>query len=114
MTPFLGFHIVLAVVLAILLKGNKFMALLGTSIGNPFTFSFIFMLDYKVGRWILGGDTANLRPVSFHPSQILESGWNILLPMSIGGLIVGLAAAILAYYISNPLVRGVQKLYQKR
>ncbi len=114
MTPFLGFHMVLAVSLAMFLKGNKFMALLGTWVGNPLTFSFIFFLDYRIGRWMLGGDPNAWRPLSLHPVEILHASWNILFPMSVGSLLLGLAVAVPAYFLSNPLVRGIQYWARQR
>ncbi len=113
-TPFIGFHMLLAVALAVLLKGNKFMALLGTWVGNPLTFSFIFFLDYKVGRWILGGGPKILKLSSVRPLDILHLSWKILLPMSVGSLLLGLAAAVLAYFLSNPLIAGIKEWIRKR
>jgi uncharacterized protein (DUF2062 family) len=113
MSPFLGFHIIIAVVLAMLFKGNKIMALIGTGVGNPLTFSFIFYLDYKVGRWVLGGTTESFKPLSLDPLEILHASWKILFPMSLGSLILGLLAATLAYFLSNPLVRFIQERIHK-
>ena len=103
----------MALALAMLLKGNKFMALLGTWIGNPFTFSFIAYLDYKTGLWILGRAQGTIKPLSLNPSHILETGWNILFPMTIGGFLIGGLAATLAYFISNPMVRRIQQWSHK-
>jgi hypothetical protein len=108
MTPFLGFHILMALALAMLLKGNKFMALIGTWVANPLTFSFIYYLDYKVGRWVLGGETESFMPLSLEPLEILHAGWKLLLPMSVGSLILGLLAAALTYLLSNPMIRMIQ------
>jgi uncharacterized protein (DUF2062 family) len=108
MTPFLGFHILMALALAMLLKGNKFMALIGTWVANPLTFSFIYYLDYKVGRWVLGGETESFMPLSLEPLEILHVGWKLLLPMSVGSLILGLLAAALTYLLSNPMIRMIQ------
>lgn len=113
LSPFFGFHMVAAVALAALLKGNKFIAILGTWIGNPLTFSFILFMDFKIGSWILGGAPEALKPVLWHPFEILHAGWNILFPMSIGGLLAGLLAGFLAYAVSNPLIRGIKTWMRK-
>ncbi|MEK6775507.1 MAG: DUF2062 domain-containing protein [bacterium] len=113
-TPFIGFHMLLAVALAMLLKGNKFMALIGTWVANPLTFSFIFFLDYKVGRWILGDGPKILKLSSTHPLDVLHMSWKILLPMSLGSLLIGLAAAVLAYFLSNPLIAGIKEWREKK
>jgi len=113
-TPFIGIHMILAVALAVLLKGNKFMALLGTWVGNPLTFSFIFFLDYKVGRWILGGGPGTLKLSSTHPLDILHLSWKLLFPRSVGGLVIGLTSAILAYFLSNPIIAWIKDRIQQR
>ena len=41
-TPLLGFHFVLAVIFAYLIRGNIIAALIGTVVGNPITFPFIW------------------------------------------------------------------------
>ena len=41
-TPLLGLHFVLAVVFAYLIRGNFIAALIGTVVGNPLTFPFIW------------------------------------------------------------------------
>ena len=52
--PFIGFHFILAVILSILTRSNIVASLLGTIIGNPWTFPFIWLWIYTVGNWILG------------------------------------------------------------
>ena len=51
-TPLLGFHFLLAIVFAYLIRGNFVAALLGTIVGNPITFPFIWGLIYKVGAFV--------------------------------------------------------------
>jgi uncharacterized protein (DUF2062 family) len=47
-TPFLGLHIVIAVVIAWLLRGNLIAGAVGTFIGNPLSFPFIWAGTYEV------------------------------------------------------------------
>ena len=68
-TPLIGFHLVLAAVLAYLMRGNVIASWAGTIVGNPWTFPFIFILLHKVGiylsetiglnNWFLAGDGLN-------------------------------------------------------
>ena len=51
-TPLLGFHLIICYLGTWLMKGNLIAATVGTIIGNPWTFPFIFYLDYKVGTTI--------------------------------------------------------------
>ena len=50
-TPLLGLHFVLAVIFAFLIRGNFIAALIGTVVGNPLTFPFIWGFIYKIGSY---------------------------------------------------------------
>jgi len=113
-TPLLGFHMVLAVTLSMFFEGNKIMAALATWIGNPLTLPFIFPLEYLVGHWLLGGGALNLRGLSRTPSAILHTSWNLLLPLSVGSLVLGSAAAVVAYFLTAPLFRFLQERHKRR
>ena len=52
-TPLLGLHFILAIIFAYLLRANYIAALLGTIVGNPITFPFIWGLIYKVGASVI-------------------------------------------------------------
>ena len=54
MMPIMPFHMVLAVALALFLKGSKITAAIGTWISNPFDWVFIYYFNYKIGSIILG------------------------------------------------------------
>jgi len=54
-TPFIGTHMVMATLLAWAVGGSIVAALLGTFLGNPVTYPFIWYASYKVGRFLLGG-----------------------------------------------------------
>jgi uncharacterized protein (DUF2062 family) len=52
--PFVGFHFLLGFVLAFIVRGNLLAAALGTAVGNPLTFPFIFSATYQLGDKMLG------------------------------------------------------------
>ena len=54
-TPFLGLHTVLSVLLAFLVRGNYLAAVVGTLVGNPWTFPFLCVASIKLGHVLLGG-----------------------------------------------------------
>ena len=60
-TPFIGFHFFLAIIFAFILRGNIVASLIGTFIGNPFTFPFI---------WI---DRSRFKEILFEKCQSLTS-----------------------------------------
>ena len=100
-TPFLGLHIVIAVTLSWLLRGNLIAAALGTFFGNPLTFPFIWTGTYEVGQFLLSGGGADTPDVLMRPSAMISFREIIPLiePMLIGAIPLGLAAACLTYVI---------------
>ena len=62
-TPLVGFHFILAIVLAFVTRGSLIAALLGTAVGNPLTFPLIFTASYWIGdrmKELAVGDLARL------------------------------------------------------
>jgi len=55
-TPFIGLHFVISALLAWIFRANIIASALGTAVGNPWTFPFIWTLLYNVGHWMLGHD----------------------------------------------------------
>jgi len=127
-SPLFGFHIVIATLLALLIRGNIIAALLSTIFGNPITFPIIAAVALTLGNWLLGS------PVdpSLHESVFLlfgqatadfwynfqalftsvDADWTalgqfsrrILVPYFVGGLGPGLISALVAYYMSLPVI----------
>lgn len=69
-TPFLGLHILLGSVLAFIIRGNYIGVVIGTFLGNPWTFPFIFALNYEIGAYFLGTEVPD--DLSDLPVIILE------------------------------------------
>lgn len=131
-TPFFGLHLILAIVVARLVRGNIFASLIGTLVGNPATFPFIASVSLWLGRRILGyGATgrdfsrvsdafAQAATGIWHSTLAVfgagESEWSNLLPFVrdvfwpyfVGGLLPGLAAAVAGYYVARPLIAAYQ------
>lgn len=97
-TPFVGAHLVLATIFAWLIRGNVVAAALGTAVGNPWTFPFIWVSVLYTGRKIIGGDYAGAVHVDFEAmfanafkalinfdfSLFFSDIWPILWPMMVG------------------------------
>lgn len=123
-TPFLGFQMALAGALAFLLRVSIPAALLGTFVGNPLSWPAIWSASYIAGVWVLGHDpahaaehfvqTANaLSATLMAPSPSLDTAVvnlsPLVEPMVVGGLLVGLIAAVFSYYPTRQAVRVFQK-----
>ncbi|WP_246317131.1 DUF2062 domain-containing protein [Hyphomicrobium methylovorum] len=124
-TPFIGFQMAMAGALAFLLRVSIPAAMLGTFIGNPLSWPAIWGASYVAGVWVLGHDpayatehfveTANaLSKTLLEPSpETLDTAVVTLSPfvepMVVGGLLVGLVAALFSYYPTRQAVRVFQK-----
>lgn len=110
-TPFLGFHIILGAILALLLGGNVIASAIGTIIGNPLTFPFMWWSAYAVGLRILGmplDDSGIVSLVEGLRHQPVAEIMPILEPMLAGAVPLGLASGFLAYVVIRSAVRGHQ------
>ena len=134
-TPFVGFHIVLSILLAYLLRGHLIASVVGTVVGNPWTFPFIWLATYKVGQMMLGsGEAAPWPAVTMFkhvvvdladliwPTLTGQVSWdaikavvldlrNLIWPMSVGGVPLGLIAGIVTYF---PIVRAIDAFQEAR
>jgi uncharacterized protein (DUF2062 family) len=109
-TPFLGTHLVMAILIAWIAGGSLVAAVLGTFVGNPMTYPFLWYATYSVGNFMLGQHGTrkkiDLSDGIFQAS--LHHLWPILKPMSLGTIPVGLAAAALSYVLVKPAVAAYQ------
>ncbi|RMD87273.1 MAG: DUF2062 domain-containing protein [Alphaproteobacteria bacterium] len=113
-TPFMGFHLIGAMGLALVTRGNVIAAWIGTLVGNPWTFPFIWLLIHRVGTWILGlPPTAEAERLSIdllvaHPAVMIES---LLWPMSVGGVTLAVLTWFASYW---PLRRALERFQESR
>ncbi len=120
-TPFLGFQMIIAAMLAWALRGSVFASAVGSFAGNPISYPLIWISTYELGNRILG-DTAVTGRIDFQSkaeafwnglkrlswdavSASLEAFWPILKPMAIGSIPIGAAVAAVSYF-------GVRKLIE--
>lgn len=117
MTPFLGFHTVIAVMLAAVFKWSKIAAGIGVFITNPFTAPFIYPMTYKLGTLVVGLSKMNQFPKIFEPGGVIGVMKNspmILLDLLVGGAIIGIPLSIVAYYAALYTVLSARKRMAKK
>jgi len=114
-TPLMGFHFLGAALLALLVRGNLLASALGTAVGNPWTFPFIWAFTFTFGRWLLG-HSRELEPLPRHLSlgYILEHLDEVFLPMLLGSLPTAVVAWFVTYFLVSRLVRGYQRARRLR
>ncbi|MCX5493575.1 DUF2062 domain-containing protein [Kaistia dalseonensis] len=120
MTPFIGFHYILSIVVAFLIRGNVLAAVLGTSIGNPLTFPVIWLATFETGNFILGlfgraQTDPNFDKLSHRLlSQSFHHIWPIIEPMLIGSIPIGLALGAISYILIYLAARSFQSSRRER
>lgn len=98
-TPTIPFHTVLAVGLAVLLRGSKLAAALGVWVSNPLTIPFLYYGSYRLGLLALG--LPAMKPPEHHSIlSIMKLGTEVAGAMLLGGIILGIIPAVAVYVIA--------------
>ena len=132
-TPCYGIHFVVAAVLATIMRGNILASLMATFFGNPLTYVPIGLVALQTGNWLLGSVLTESTERSFGGKFVdaggdlwlnlknvilgeprdwtgLDTFWDeIFFPYLVGGIIPGVIAATVCYYLSVPVIRAYQK-----
>jgi uncharacterized protein (DUF2062 family) len=118
LSPFIGFHLFLAIALALLFRLNKLDTVLGSFAGNPWTLPAFYAAGYRIGRAVLGYAPAHIPALRWQ--RILHHdfwvsfrgpGFGPRLASFLVGTTLAAAAAALATYF---LARGLLRLYHRR
>lgn len=125
MLPIIPFHIALAVALALVLRVSKITALIGVFACNPFTWYILYFLNYRIGAFILNlheskrgfSSTMFMETSEWTMDTILgiaHASGDIIAAFVLGGLILGLVAAVPSYFIFLKLFNLMRDWRQKR
>ncbi|PHQ71465.1 MAG: hypothetical protein COB93_03140 [Sneathiella sp.] len=122
-TPFIGLHFILSGLLAWIFRANIIASALGTAIGNPWTFPFIWTLLYNVGHWMLGHDDGqgsfNEATMTFFFDKLWDGEWHqvshiffdVIHPMLVSCLPIAVIVWFIFFY---PLRAIIRKFHAKR
>lgn len=132
-TPFYGLHFIMSASLAWAVRGNVLAALLATFVGNPLTYVPIAVISLQTGHFLLGTefdpdvDRSVIRGFTRATGELFENLWrwvtgrptdwedlapfyhDIFVPFAVGGILPGIVAGLIAYYVSAPLITAYQK-----
>ena len=87
-SPFVGLHVWIALGLAILFGLNKLDTVLGTLVGNVWTWPPVFHFGYRLGHWMLGYSRRRMPGLNWEP--ILHGDWTwILHPLETARIVFG-------------------------
>lgn len=121
-TPFIGLHFVLSAILAYIMRANIISSAIGTVVGNPWTFPFIWVGVFNVGNWILRADGVEAREVDFlevltesmqalHTLDftfLFDTAWPVLLPLLVGSVPVSILVWFISYLPLRPMISKYQ------
>lgn len=143
-TPFYGLHFVVAAIMAKLMRGNIFAALMATFFGNPLTYIPIGVASLGTGYWMLGmpldrslfsggpdncgigcrfGNAfSDLRDNFIALFTDEKMDWRglsdffheVFWPYFLGGIIPGIITATICYCLVLPVISAYQKRRRKR
>lgn len=120
-SPLWGLHMVLAAALATLLGCSRAAAVAAVWLSNPLTVVPVYTLTYRVGHWFVPGrsDSTISEMLSAIFTQkhaawwdlwgrmreVLRVGEELLVPLTIGGLVVGVFCGTLTYVAARLALR---------
>ncbi|MFC1676696.1 DUF2062 domain-containing protein [Planctomycetota bacterium] len=135
-TPFLGLHILIVLGLALVLRANKFLALICVWVCNAFTLVAIYYPSYLLGQTVLSffrtepylgpnkiaelfKESLSLKHI--HTNFLTSQFWEQLgifivqigLELLIGGLIIGSVVATIAYFTIRRLIISYRKKHMQ-
>jgi len=130
-TPTIGFQIPLVILLATLLNMNRPAAILSVWVTNAATMAPIYTFNYWVGSLFLSGPPVSevynafmnvaaevvkidIWEVYDQFKTMVALGTEIIGPLVLGSVIVGLVAAVLTYLLSITLIHTFLRRRQKR
>jgi uncharacterized protein (DUF2062 family) len=113
-TPTIPFHTAIIVMICLLFRKNITAACLGSwIISNPLTVPLFYLSQYELGRILLGVERCQFILNDYYLKAIASLGWQILLPLLTGGLVMAPFFAVPAYFMTCRLVEGIRARGQK-
>jgi len=129
-TPFVGLHFILGGLCAWIMRANILASAIGTAVGNPWTFPFIWTLIYNLGHWMGAGwntkqsaedlDFAAIFAASmdaflrFDLAYLVDTAGPVLWPMFIGGIPAFVAVWFIFFLPLRPLIGAYQHQRRER
>jgi uncharacterized protein (DUF2062 family) len=114
-TPFMGFHLISAFLLCMLVRGNYLAAAIGTLVGNPWTLPFILVVSYQLGHALLGGRAEPIESLQhWDLATFFAKLEAVFWPMAVGSLPLGLVAGLVTYFALVRIVGAYQEARARR
>jgi uncharacterized protein (DUF2062 family) len=118
-TPLPGVHIVSAVALTLLARGNALASVAGTVIGNPWTFPLMWWAAYQIGDVVFLAFGADVMKMPDHftwnnfTHEIAAHPTELIVPWVSGGMILMAVSWPLFYIVSYRMVHKLRQKYRR-
>lgn len=128
-TPFVGLHFIISAILAWIIRANILASAIGTAVGNPWTFPFIWTWLYQTGTWLTSGsrpqgmETPEFSVLFGHMMEallrfdiqyLMVSVGPVFWPMLVSSVPTGIVVWLVFYWPLKYMVRGYQKRRLRR
>jgi uncharacterized protein (DUF2062 family) len=107
-TPTIPFHTIIAIALAFIFRASKPAAVIGVWFSNPVTIPFLYYGSYKIGAFVMRKDLPKEIPYESF-TDMLNLGFDVTLAMLLGGCVLGILPAFVAYWLTWRLVCRLRK-----
>ncbi len=126
--PLIGLHFALGALLALVIRANVLASAVGTAVGNPWTFPFIWLVSYRIGVALGVGGAGDAEEINFYRrlaaagdamanldmGTFVSVAWPVLQPMLAGGALLGIAAATVSYWLVRSALRAYRVGRERR
>lgn len=111
-SPYLGFHFIIAMLVAWVFRGNLIAAAFGTFLGNPITYPPIWFIVYETGIFMLGKPAGAVARPPLSEDFLIHGAFDkilpVLMPMIVGSIPVGIVFALVCYIVTRMSVGAYQ------
>lgn len=89
-------QMLLAAIVAVMWRANMPMAIVATWISNPVSMPFFYTANYYFGAWLLRRPAIKVTDIDWTLEGLISLGGEILVPLYLGSVVVGLILFTLA------------------
>lgn len=102
-SPLYGIQILMSLLVSFIFRLNKIVTIAGSLVTNPWTVIPVYTANAFIGMFLLGRSFHSLPNLSMSDltdlSELLSKLGSLMLPITIGGLLLGIIGAVAGYFI---------------
>jgi uncharacterized protein len=108
-TPTIPLHTAIIVLIGLIFRQNITAGYLGSwMISNPLTIPLLYLSQYELGRVLLGMERCRFELADYSIGAIAALGWQILLPLLTGGILMAPFFALPTYFVTRGLIQSMR------